>query len=192
MTHPTPAQVELVVVGASAGGVSALRQLVGALPADFVPPVVIVLHLPRDRPSLLVDVLRSVCALPVAEAVDKQALVPGRVYVAPPDYHLLVEDRGSLALSVDEPVLFSRPSIDVLFESAADAFGADVLAILLTGASADGSRGVAAIRAAGGSAWIQDPGDAEASFMPASAIAHAGADAVLTLDRITRRLADLK
>jgi two-component system chemotaxis response regulator CheB len=128
----------------------------------------------------------------VCEAVDKQAMAGGHVYVAPPDYHLLVEDRRSLALSVDEPVLFSRPSIDVLFESAADAFGADVLAILLTGASTDGSNGIAAIRAAGGHAWVQDPGDAEASYMPAAAIAHAGADAVLTLDRITRRLAELK
>ena len=187
-SHP---HVDLVVIGASAGGVSALRRLVGALPAGFRPPVAIVLHLPRDRPSLLGDVLGSASALPVREAVDKQSLAPGHVYVAPPDYHLLVEDRRSLALSVDDPVLFSRPSIDVLFESAADAFGPDVLAILLTGASADGSSGVAAIREAGGIAWIQDPDDAEASLMPASAIAHAGADAVLTLDRIIRRLADL-
>ena len=191
MSFASPSHVELVVIGASAGGVSALRQLVGALPRGFRRPVVLVLHLPRDRPSLLVDVLASVAALPVIEADDKQPLLPGHVYVAPPDYHLLVEDRSSLALSVDEPVLFSRPSIDVLFQSAADAFGPGLLAILLTGASADGSDGVAAVRAAGGAAWIQDPRDAEVSLMPASAIAQAGADAVLSLDRITRRLAEL-
>jgi len=185
------APVELVVIGASAGGVSALRQLVAALPAGFTPPVVIVLHLPRDRPSLLANVLASACALPVEEARDKQALLPGHVYVAPPDYHLLVEDRHGLALSVDAPVLFSRPSIDVLFESAADAFGPAALGIVLTGASADGSHGLAAIRAARGRAWVQDPDEADAPLMPASAIAHAGADEILTLDQISHRLAEL-
>jgi two-component system chemotaxis response regulator CheB len=187
---PAPA-TRLIVLGASAGGVGALRRLLAALPAGFRYPVLTVLHLPRDRPSLLARVLGAACALPVCEAADKQAIEGGRVYVAPPDYHLLVEDRASLALSVDDPVLFSRPSIDVLFQSAADAFGPDLLAVLLTGASSDGSEGIAAVRAAGGVAWVQDPGDAEAPFMPASAIAHAGADAVLPLDQIAQQLARL-
>ncbi|KFA22798.1 chemotaxis protein CheB, partial [Xanthomonas vasicola pv. musacearum NCPPB 4384] len=119
---------------------------------------------------------------------DKQPLLAGTVTVAPPDYHLLVETRDSLALSMDAPVLFSRPAIDPLFESAADVFGERLLAILLTGASADGSAGVAAVRAVGGTAWIQRPDDAAASLMPASALAHAGADAVLTLQAICTRL----
>lgn len=137
-------------------------------------PVLAVLHLPRDRSSRIADVLAPYCALPVREAEDKQPLQRGTVTFAPPDYHLLVEDARSLALSVDAPVLFSRPAIDPLFESAAAVFGDQVLALLLTGASSDGSEGVAAVRAAGGRAWLQCPQEAEASMMPASALQHAG------------------
>lgn len=188
--NPTPpVSPALLVIGGSAGGVSAVRRLVTALPAGLPCPVVVVLHLPRDRPSALASVLDDGSALPVREACDKQALLPAHVYVAPPDYHVLIEDRVSIALSVDEPVLYSRPSIDVLFESAADVFGPGVLAILLTGASADGSAGIAAVRAAGGIAWIQDPNEAEAPLMPTAALNHAGADAVLTLDEMRTRLA---
>lgn len=179
----------VLVIGASAGGVSALRRVVGALPRTFTMPVLVVLHLPRDRPSTISTLLGRVTPCPVLEACDKMDLAPGHVYIAPPDYHLLVEDRSSIALSVDEPVLFSRPSIDVLFESAAHVFGAGVFAILLTGASADGSAGVAAVRAAGGCVWIQDPDDAEVPFMPSAALAHAGADAVLSLDAMVEQLA---
>lgn len=181
---------DVVVVGASAGGVAALRRLLASLPAHFPLPVLVVLHLPADRPSQLAQVLAPECALPVAEAEDKQPLRLAHVVIAPPDYHLLVEDRHSLALSMDAPVLFSRPAIDPLFESAADVFGPRTLAILLTGASADGTAGVAAVRRAGGVAWVQDPADAVAPTMPASALAHAGADAVLTLEAMCTRLAD--
>jgi two-component system chemotaxis response regulator CheB len=182
---------DFVAIGASAGGVTALRRLVGRLPATFAIPVAIVLHLPRDRPSLLVDLLASACARPVCEAMDKQPLTRGTVYVAPPDYHLLVEDAHALALSVDEPVLFSRPSIDVLFESAAHVFRSRLLAILLTGASADGAEGLAQVRRTGGTAWVQDPADAESPYMPAAALARAGADAILSLDRIGQQLVEL-
>lgn len=175
---------DAVVVGASAGGVSALQTLTSRLPADFGIPVFVVLHVPRDRPNGLSELLGARCALPVSEAEDKQTVTGGNVVIAPPDYHLLIETRESVALSVDAPVLFSRPAIDVLFESAACVFGARLLAILLTGASTDGSEGVAAVRAVGGSVWIQDPADATAPLMPAAAIAHAGADAVLTLEQI--------
>jgi two-component system chemotaxis response regulator CheB len=181
---------DAIVVGASAGGVAALRAVLGALPADLPVPVLIVIHLPRDRPSSISEILDGDCALPVREAIDKQPLLPGTVTFAPPDYHLLVEDRDTLALSVDEPVLFSRPAIDPLFESAADTFGERLLAVLLTGASSDGSQGVAAVREHGGTAWIQQPADAVAPLMPASALAHAGADAVLTLDALCLRLAE--
>ncbi|HHA2670642.1 TPA: chemotaxis protein CheB [Stenotrophomonas maltophilia] len=178
----------LPVIGASAGGVAALQSVLGALPATFPAPVLAVLHLPRDRTSRIAEVLTPCCALPVREAEDKQPLQPGTVTFAPPDYHLLVEDAASVALSVDAPVLYSRPAIDPLFESAAAVFGPQVLALLLTGASSDGSEGVAAVRAAGGHAWLQCPEEAEASMMPASALQHAGADAVLPLELMCRRL----
>ncbi|WP_340569824.1 chemotaxis protein CheB [Stenotrophomonas sp. G106K1] len=182
---------EMVVIGASAGGVAALQIVLGALPATLPVPVLVVLHLPRDRSSRIADVLAPSCALTVREAEDKQPLQAGTVTFAPPDYHLLVEDAQAIALSMDEPVLFSRPAIDPLFESAAAVFGTRVLAILLTGASSDGSDGVAAVRAAGGQAWLQCPEEAEAPLMPASALQHAGADAVLPLELMCRRLKEL-
>lgn len=188
---PASGRFEVVVVGASAGGVSALQDLLSALPADLPIPVLVVLHLPRDRPSRIADLLDVRCPLPVREADDKQPMLPGTVTFAPPDYHLLVEDRSTLALSIDAPVLFSRPAIDPLFESAADTFGDRVLAILLTGASSDGSAGVAAVRQAGGEAWIQCPEDAYSPTMPAAALAHAGADAVLPLTSICSRMKGL-
>ena len=187
---PSPA-FEAVVVGASAGGVSALQRLLGSLPASFALPILVVLHLPRDRPSAMRELLEQHCALPVNEALYKQPLGTG-IVLAPPDYHLLVEPGGTLALSVDEPVLFSRPAIDPLFESAAAVYGGQLLAILLTGGSTDGSAGLAAVRRAGGTAWVQAPADAQVATMPAAAIAWAGADAILTLKEICGRLAALQ
>jgi two-component system chemotaxis response regulator CheB len=191
MTSPAPRlcdTVDVIVVGASAGGVSAVRTLLEALPGNCPAVVMIVLHLPRDRPSQAAELFAQYCVLPVAEAEDKAPLTPGTVWIAPPDYHLLVEDRDTMSLSLDEPVLFSRPAIDPLFESAAAVFADRVLAILLTGASNDGSEGVAAIRAGGGQAWVQQPEEASSPMMPASALAYAGADAVLTLDQMSVRL----
>ncbi|WP_429001613.1 chemotaxis protein CheB [Xanthomonas arboricola] len=186
--HAAAARFDAMVIGASAGGVMALQALLSSLPADLPMPVLAVLHLPRDRTSHLAELMDARCSLPVREAEDKQPLRAGSVTIAPPDYHLLVETRDSLALSMDAPVLFSRPAIDPLFESAADVFGQRLLAILLTGASSDGSAGVAAVRAVGGTAWIQRPDDAASPLMPASALAYAGADAVLTLQAICSRL----
>jgi len=180
--------VDAIVVGASAGGVAALRELLGALPADFITPILIVLHLPRDKSSLIADVLDRDCVLPVREARDKQPIEQGTVMIAPPDYHMLVEDESTIALSLDEPVLYSRPAIDPLFSSAAAAFSSRLLAILLTGASADGSNGLGSVRRAGGTAWVQTPEDAVASMMPTSALAYAGADAILTLNEICQRI----
>jgi two-component system chemotaxis response regulator CheB len=136
-------------------------------------------------------VLRPHCALPLQEAFDKVAIEPGHVYVAPAGYHLLVEPGRTLALSVDEPVNFARPSIDVLFESAAYVYRARLLGIVLTGANDDGARGLATIRASGGYAWVQRPDTAVASVMPASAIEIAGADRVLELRQIADELAGL-
>lgn len=181
---------DAVVMGASAGGVPALQALLAALPARFAPAVLVVLHLPPQRPSGLAGVLGFGCRLPVQEALDKQPIEGGVVLVAPPDYHLLVEPDRCVALSVDAPVLHSRPAIDPLFESAAAAYGARLLAIVLTGASTDGSAGLGAVRAAGGHAWVQDPAEAMAATMPAAAIAHAGADAVMDLATLAMRLAE--
>ena len=184
--------VEAIVVGASAGGMEALGVLLQALPEAFTPAILAVLHLPPDKPSLLPELLQMRCRLPVREALDKEPVQPGCVYLAPPDYHLLVEKEKSLALSRDEPVLFSRPSIDVTFESAAEAYGAALLGIVLTGANADGAEGLRAIRAAGGHAWVQLPADAVSSTMPAAALQRAGADLVLPLRDMAERLTHLR
>ena len=181
--------IDCVVVGASAGGFEALLRLTRALPSDFAPALLAVLHLSPERSSRLAPLLAAGCRCPVSEAVDKQPITPGEVIVAPPDYHLLVEQGRTVALSVDPPVLLSRPAIDPLFESAALEYGPRLLALLLTGASSDGTAGLAAVRRRRGIAWVQAPQDARVPMMPASALQHSGADAVLTLSEMCRRLA---
>src|SRR5215203_3933447 len=135
--------VALIVIGGSAGALEVLVDLLVALPRTFPAPVVVVVHLPADADGSFLELLHSKCSLAVAEAEDKLVPTAGGVYVAPPDYHLLFERNGAMALSADRPVHYSRPAIDVLFESAALAFGARVLGILLSGASADGAKGLA-------------------------------------------------
>ena len=181
--------MEALVVGTSTGGVEALLALLSALPRGFRPAVLVVIHRPPEEPSTLAELLAPRCALPVSEALDKQPVTPGAVLLAPPNYHLLVEPSKTLALSMDPPVRFSRPSIDLLFESASIAYTARVLALLLTGSNEDGSDGLAAIRRRGGKAWVQDPATALASTMPAAGLAFAGADEVLSLPEMCRRLA---
>ena len=185
-SHPT-----LVVIGASAGGVAALGEILPALPQGFTLPVVVVVHLPSSRQSLMADLFDRKCALPVAEAYDKAPIDPGRIYFSPPDYHLMIESDFTFALSVDEAVNHSRPSIDVLLESAAASLGEGVLAIILTGTNNDGARGLKAVRAAGGIGWVQSPDTAQAPMMPRSAIEAGGADAILTLAQIAGNLARL-
>lgn len=185
---PEPAP-RVVVIGGSAGGVEALLRLVAALPERPLPAYVVVLHQPAGHRSLLAEVLQAHARCPVQEACDKQPMTPGTVHVAPPDYHLLIERDGRLALSVDEPVHFSRPSIDLLFESAAWACGADTLGVVLTGANEDGAAGLAAIRRAGGRAWVQRPSNAAVDAMPRAALQVAGADRVMGLGAIAARLA---
>ena len=188
----TAYEVEMVVVGASAGGVEALGLVLQALPADFRPSLAVVIHLPPDRPSLLAPLLAQRCRIPVREALDKENIEPGTVYVAPPGYHLLLEAERTVSLSTDAPVAFSRPSIDVMFESAASAYGNRLLGIVLSGANNDGAQGLAAIRRAGGRAWVQKPEDAMSPVMPAAAIARAGADLVLPVRELGERLAHLR
>ena len=168
-----------MVIGGSAGSVEALSVLLPTLPGTLQAAVLVVVHLPRNRPSLLCNIFRSRCALPLREAEDKEPIAPGTVYFAPPDYHLLVDDGPALALSVDAPVHYSRPSIDVLFESAADAYGSRLIGMLLSGANQDGARGLAAIEARGGLAIVQDPASAGVRTMPESALARTAAPRIL-------------
>jgi two-component system chemotaxis response regulator CheB len=184
--------ISAVVFGASAGGIEALSMLLAALPAELPAAVMGVLHLPRDRPSLLVEIFAPMCALPVQEAQDKEHIKPGHVYFAPADYHLLVDTGPSLALSIDEPVNFSRPSIDVLFESAADIYRERLLGIVLTGASQDGAAGLAAIHRLGGRTVVQDPASALVPLMPESARQRSTVDFVLPLEQIADLLQALK
>ena len=184
--------IEAIVIGASAGGVDAMALLFESLPAAFVPAILVVLHIRADKQSLLAELYRPRCRLPVREALDKERVEGGTVYLAPPDYHLRVEREKTISLSRDAPVVFSRPSIDVLFESAALAYRERLLGIVLSGANSDGAEGLAAIRAAGGRAWVQDPAEAQAKVMPAAAIARAGADLILPVRDMGERLAQLR
>lgn len=162
--------VEAVVIGGSAGVVDALSVLLPSLPSACRFPLFVVVHLPPDRESLLAEIFRSKCQVELKEAEDKEPVRSGVVYFAPPDYHLLVEREHWLSLSNDDPVLYSRPSIDVLFESAADAYGAGLVGIVLTGASSDGARGLRAVCNSGGTALVQNPESAQCPLMPRAAL----------------------
>jgi two-component system chemotaxis response regulator CheB len=177
------AESGIIVIGGSKGGIRALQSILALLPAAFPLPVAVVLHRMPMAGDRLAALLQESSLLPVREPEDKEKIETGRVYIAPADYHLLVE-KGAFVLSVDEPVCYSRPSIDVLFESAADAYGAGVLAALLTGANEDGARGMAAVKRGGGETLVQDPETAEAPEMPRAAIAAGAADRVLSLEEI--------
>lgn len=176
--------IDAVVIGASAGGVEVLSVLLARLPALCGVSLTVVMHIPRERPSLLPSVFSARCPLPIREAEDKEPVQPGTVYFAPPDYHLLIDRGPSLALSDDEPVHFSRPSIDVLFESAADIYRERLMGIILTGANRDGATGLATIARAGGRTIVQDPTSAAASYLPEAALREGPVDAVLTLQEL--------
>jgi len=181
----------LIVVGTSWGGADALAALLGALPPEFPVPMAVVQHRGADSlEGVLVRFLQEHCAVPVREADDKDAIEDGTVYVGPSDYHLLVE-KGSFALSVDPPVTLSRPSIDVLFESAADSYGPDLVAVVLTGANRDGTDGARAVKEQGGVVLVQDPGSATRPEMPAAVIHSVEVDEVLPLERLAARIAGM-
>jgi two-component system, chemotaxis family, protein-glutamate methylesterase/glutaminase len=181
---------DVIVVGGSWGGMSAVARLLGDLPADFPVPVVVVLHRGADSGDTLASILERGTPLRVLDADDKTDLSPGCVHVAPPGYHLLVE-RGSLALSTDAAVHYSRPSIDVTFETAAAAYGSGAVGVLLTGDNGDGAAGLAEVRRYGGTTIVEDPETAERPVMPRAAIARAAPDAVLPLELIGPRLVRL-
>jgi two-component system chemotaxis response regulator CheB len=184
-------RVDAVVIGASAGGIEALTVLLPALSPGLRTPVFIVIHLPRDKPSVLAEIFARKCAAPVREAQDKEGVSPGTVYFAPSNYHLLLDQGPQLSLSADDPVHYSRPSIDVLFESAADVYGDRLLGVILTGANDDGAAGLAAIHDAGGVTIVQQPETARAPHMLRSALKLRPANWVLPLDEIASLLRTL-
>ncbi|HEV2060303.1 MAG TPA: chemotaxis protein CheB [Solirubrobacteraceae bacterium] len=184
-------RLELVAVGASWGGLHAIETVLGYLPEDFGAAVVIAQHRQSDgQEGMLEHLLDTRCALTVSEAEDKQRLAAGAVLVAPADYHLLVE-RGAVSLSVDAPLHFSRPSIDVLLGSAADAYGAGTTGVVLTGANADGAVGLAKIAARGGTTIVQNPETAERREMPEAALWATPEARVLELEQIGPALVEL-
>jgi two-component system chemotaxis response regulator CheB len=183
--------IQAVVIGASAGGIEVLSALLSHLPTGCSVPFMVVMHIPRERPSLLPEVFATRCVLPIREAEDKEPVHPGTVYFAPPDYHLLVDRGPALALSDDEPVHFSRPSIDVLFESAADVYGESLMGMVLTGANRDGASGLAAIARAGGRTIVQEPSSAAAPYLPAAALEEGPVDAVLSLPQLQELFAHM-
>lgn len=179
-----------VVIGASAGGPSALEQLLAQLPAAFPVPVIVVLHVHRSSGGEWARSLDARLAIAVKIAEDKEPLCPATVYLAPPDYHLLVERDRSLSLCVDEPVCFSRPSIDVLFASAADTYRRGLLALVLTGANCDGAEGARRVAQRGGRVLVQDPTTALAATMPQATLDAVPGAEVLMPDEIAARLID--
>ena len=183
---------EIVVIGASWGGLDALKVVLSGLPTSFSTPIAIVQHRsPSSRDEGLTAYFDGICPLSVRTVDDKDPIEPGHVYVAPPDYHLLV-DRGYFEVSIDLPIQFSRPSVDVLFDSAADAYGAATVGVILTGANSDGAEGLAAIKRAGGFTIVQDPATAIRTDMPRAAIQAVGEpDLVTSLDEIATFLTKL-
>lgn len=180
----------LVVIGTSKGGLQALGCLLEGLPADFPVPMAVVQHRGKESGPALVSILAKRCLFSVIEAEDKEPMLPGRVYLAPGDYHLLV-DGNHFALSTEGPVGYARPSIDVLFDSAACALGPGVIGVVLTGSGRDGAAGAAQIKACGGVVLVEDPGSAMNGTMPAAALQAAHADQVLELSRIAPALVQL-
>ncbi len=175
---------EAVVIGASAGGVTALLGLLSGLPENFRLPVVTLLHLPNDRESRLAEIFQHRSSIPVREATDKATVDASTLYFASAGYHLSIEHDRTFSLSCEAPVHFSRPSIDILMESAADAYGESLAGILLTGANYDGAGGLACIREKGGLSVVQDPTEAQVATMPEAAIRKLQPDLILRLDAI--------
>jgi two-component system chemotaxis response regulator CheB len=182
---------EAVVIGASAGGLQALKALLSSLPTSFPLPIAIVQHIAERSENLMAELLNHASRITVKEAEDKESLNPGTVYLAPPGYHLLIEPDRSLSLSVDERVNHARPSIDVLFESAAEVFDEALIGIILTGANADGAQGLKTIKEYGGLTIVQNPESAETPAMPKAALAATEADYIVDLEQLTPILLQL-
>jgi two-component system chemotaxis response regulator CheB len=182
---------EAAVIGVSAGGMQALRTILSAIPETYPLSIVIVQHRGVRSDDYLVRALNDLCAITVKEAEDKEGMRPRVAYIAPADYHLLVEPDRTFSLSVDEKVHYARPSIDVLFESAAETFASKLIGVILTGANSDGAQGLRAIKQHGGLAIVQDPETAEAASMPRAALRATAVDHVASLERIGALLRQL-
>jgi two-component system chemotaxis response regulator CheB len=180
----------MIAIGGSLGGMKAVREILCRLPRDFSLPIAVVLHRHRDGDEMLRTFLEQDCLLPVGEVVDKDAIEGGRVYLCPPDYHLLMDD-GCFALSTDDALNFARPSIDVFFESVAEWAGKRAVAVVLSGGGFDGAKGAKRIQAAGGLVIVQDPTTAEAQWMPAATIAATQSKHVMNLEQIAASLIEL-
>ncbi|AVQ12511.1 Protein-glutamate methylesterase CheB [Leptospira santarosai] len=179
---------EAIVMGVSAGGMNAMKTILPYLPSEYGIPLILVQHIGPRSDGTWFRILGDLCGIRIKEAEEKEKIEPGTVYVAPPNYHLLIEKDKTLSLAVTERVNFSRPSIDVLFESASDAYGDRLIGIVLTGANSDGAKGLKKIKENGGLAIVQDPLCSEASLMPESAIRAGPVDHILSLEKITELL----
>jgi two-component system chemotaxis response regulator CheB len=180
-----------IVMGVSAGGLKALKTILPALPQDFSLPIIIVQHLSAQSDNIWIDILGNSILLKIKEADEKEKIENGTIYIAPAAYHLLIERDHTFSLLIDERVNYAIPSIDVLFESAADAYGDALIGVVLTGANNDGSLGLKKIKDKGGVAIVQDPLTADASYMPASAIATLKPDHIAPLEKIADLLIEL-
>jgi two-component system chemotaxis response regulator CheB len=183
--------LKAVAIGVSSGGVQALKKLLGELPADFPLPILIVQHISPDAGNGMAKLLDDLSPIRVKEADEQDRIAPATVYLAPPNYHLLVEQEGFLSLSADPPVSYARPSVDVLFESAAGVYGAGLVAVVLTGANYDGARGVKSVKRHGGIVVVQDPEDADTPQMPQAALAAVTPDHVVPLAELAGLLKQL-
>lgn len=182
---------ELIIIGGSAGSLEVIMHLVRDLPRDFSIPILIVLHRKSEPGNLLQELLSEKTSLEVREAEDKEIIEKRKIYIAPVDYHLLIEQNHGFSLDVSEKIHFSRPSIDVSFSSAADVFKSSLIGILLSGANADGAEGLMDIKDAGGLTIVQDPNSAEISFMPQQAIAIGAAEMVLKEEELIKFICGL-
>ncbi|MDP2724100.1 MAG: chemotaxis protein CheB [Bacteroidales bacterium] len=180
-----------IVIGASTGGFYALKRLITALPDGLDFPILVVQHISPNSDNFMAKYLNGISKLTVKEADEKEPILPGNVYIAPPNYHMLVEEDFTIGLSTEEKIRYARPSIDVLFESAVFAYGAQLIGIVLTGANNDGAHGLSAIKKAGGLTIAQLPSEAEADMMPQSAIDLAKPHHILPIDGIAKLLTEL-
>lgn len=179
---------EAIVIGVSSGGMNAMKILFALLPEEFNIPIVIVQHISPRSDNQWIKLLNDKSNLHIKEADEKEKIESGNVYIAPPNYHLMIERDKTFSLTIDERVNFARPSIDVLFESAAEAYNSKLIGVVLTGSNNDGTKGIKRIKECGGLAIIQNPETAESSYMPASAIAAIKPDYILSLEGITELL----
>ena len=179
---------EAIVIGVSSGGLKAMKVMFSCLPKEFNTPIIIVQHIGSQSENLWISLLNDKSNLYIKEADEKESIEQGKVYIAPPNYHLLIERDKTFSLTIDERVNYARPSIDVLFESAAEAYKSKLIGVILTGSNNDGTNGLKRIKEYGGLTIVQDPATAESSYMPASAMAVVQMDYILTLENIIKLL----